>query len=115
MEEVECAYKTEQSLPKVHGISNNDIQVFKQTEEGAEYYDDAYVGEEPKNVHLMKQQMNKLPCPEELSDPTELPLSRESIGLDLSWLSSSASHRTFTISSLYLSVIISILFSVTLC
>lgn len=38
-------------------------------------------------IELRKINVEHLPCTEELSDPTELPLSRESIGMDLSWLS----------------------------
>ena len=113
---MKCAYKPEQTMQKVRGITNNEIQIFKPTDETAEYYEDDSYGEEPKNVHLLKQQVNKLPCPEELNDPTELPLSRESIGLDLSWLNSDASNKSLTISSLYLSIIISLFFSaVNLC
>uniref|UniRef100_A0A182PKK4 Reticulon/nogo receptor n=1 Tax=Anopheles epiroticus TaxID=199890 RepID=A0A182PKK4_9DIPT len=40
-------------------------------------------------VTLMKLRKDTiLPCPKELDEPTELPLSRESIGLDLGWRSS---------------------------
>lgn len=38
-------------------------------------------------IELRKINVEHLPCTEDLSDPTELPLSRESIGMDLSWLS----------------------------
>ncbi|KAG4074394.1 hypothetical protein HA402_000373 [Bradysia odoriphaga] len=38
-------------------------------------------------IELRNINVEHLPCTEELSDPTELPLSRESIGMDLSWLS----------------------------
>uniref|UniRef100_A0A182YSM9 Uncharacterized protein n=1 Tax=Anopheles stephensi TaxID=30069 RepID=A0A182YSM9_ANOST len=40
-------------------------------------------------VTLMKLRKDTiLPCPKELDEPTELPLSRESIGLDMGWRSS---------------------------
>lgn len=38
-------------------------------------------------IELRNIKVEHLPCTEDLSDPTELPLSRESIGMDLSWLS----------------------------
>lgn len=41
-------------------------------------------------VELRSINVEHLPCTEDLSDPTELPLSRESIGMDLSWLSGGA-------------------------
>ncbi|XP_052889989.1 connectin-like [Anopheles moucheti] len=40
-------------------------------------------------IALMKLRKDTiLPCPKELDEPTELPLSRESIGLDMGWRSS---------------------------
>lgn len=44
-------------------------------------------------IELRKISVEHLPCTEELSDPTELPLSRESIGMDLSWLSGNAKRN----------------------
>lgn len=43
--------------------------------------------EDHRIVPLMSIGIEHLPCVEEMTDPTELPLSRESIGMDLSWLS----------------------------
>uniref|UniRef100_A0A182JUJ4 LRRCT domain-containing protein n=1 Tax=Anopheles christyi TaxID=43041 RepID=A0A182JUJ4_9DIPT len=37
---------------------------------------------------MMLRKDTILPCPKELDEPTELPLSRESIGLDMGWRSS---------------------------
>lgn len=44
-----------------------------------------------QNVVLLNINVEQLPC-EEGIDPTELPLSRESIGMDLSWLSGNAAN-----------------------
>lgn len=44
-------------------------------------------------IELRKINVEHLPCTEDLSDPTELPLSRESIGMDLSWLSGKAKRN----------------------
>lgn len=41
-------------------------------------------------IELRTIKVENLPCTEDISDPTELPLSRESIGMDLSWLSGNA-------------------------
>ncbi|XP_052863375.1 connectin-like [Anopheles cruzii] len=43
----------------------------------------------PQTVTLMSLRKDTImPCPKELDEPTELPLSRESIGLDMGWRSS---------------------------
>lgn len=48
------------------------------------------IGDGNQLIELRKIPLDHLPCTEDLSDPTELPLSRESIGMDLSWLSGDA-------------------------
>ncbi|XP_055840843.1 connectin [Episyrphus balteatus] len=45
-------------------------------------------------VELLKLRAETLPCPEELSDPTELPLSRESIGMDVRGTHSASSCQS---------------------
>lgn len=45
-------------------------------------------------VELLKLRVEALPCPEELSDPTELPLSRESIGMDVRGTHSASSCQS---------------------
>lgn len=45
-------------------------------------------------IELRTISVEHLPCTEDMSDPTELPLSRESIGMDLSWLSGSGAMRS---------------------
>lgn len=47
-------------------------------------------------VQLLRFNEEQLPCSQRLTDPTELPLSRESIGMDLSWRSdvTSTAHNS---------------------
>lgn len=45
-------------------------------------------------IQLLRFEEPQLPCPQRLSDPTELPLSRESIGMDLSWRSDAAGNSS---------------------
>jgi hypothetical protein len=71
---------------KPHKVFHNTIDVERpqsEAEEETEYYDDEPDG---KTMCLMKLNSTELPCPEEANDHTELPLSRESIGFDMSWV-----------------------------
>ncbi|XP_055607840.1 connectin-like [Uranotaenia lowii] len=70
-------------------------------------------------VMLMKlRKQDILPCAKEMDEPTELPLSRESIGIDMGWRSSASANSGFSnastslhrsVSSLVLLVLISVL------
>jgi hypothetical protein len=66
-----------------NSIKNPHLQV---TNNNADYSDDQEAND-MEVVDLFKVGIERLPCPEELSDPTEMPMSRESIGQDLSWRS----------------------------
>lgn len=60
--------------------------------------------------NLLKILPEQLPCPQELMAPTELPLQRESIGMDLSWRSNSMFHYLhFNVSLLLFTSIIAML------
>ncbi|CAO1413954.1 unnamed protein product [Diamesa tonsa] len=90
MEDIECLIKPKDHFQKSNDVDNNAIEhQISNGETEPEYYDDEPEGDN-KLVHLLKLKVSELPCPEELSDPTELPLSRESIGLDMSWVKDSA-------------------------
>lgn len=83
LDEIECLLKKSKDslLHKTHKIFHNAIERPQhEPEDETEYYDDEPEG---KTVTLMKLNTTELPCPEEASDPTELPLSRESIGFDM--------------------------------
>lgn len=47
-------------------------------------------------IQLLRFDEDQLPCTRQLSDPTELPLSRESIGIDLSWRSDIENNSSST-------------------
>jgi hypothetical protein len=88
LEEIECLLKKPKNPlhHKSHQLDHNAIErPHHESEDEPEYYED-----EPDakilTVSLMKLKQSELPCPEETSDPTELPLSRESIGFDMSWV-----------------------------
>lgn len=100
LEEIECLLKKSKDplFHKTHKIFHNAIERPQhEPEDETEYYDDEPDG---KTVTLMKLKSADLPCPEEASDPTELPLSRESIGFDMSWVKvvSSSTSSTLRIS-----------------
>ncbi|CRK99190.1 CLUMA_CG012505, isoform A, partial [Clunio marinus] len=84
LDEIECLLKKpKDQFHKTNKILHNAIDhPLSETEDETEYYDDEPDG---KTIMLMKLKTSNLPCPEETSDPTELPLSRESIGFDMSW------------------------------
>jgi hypothetical protein len=71
-----------------NSIKNPHLQV---TNNNADYSDDQEAND-MEVVDLFKVGIERLPCPEELSDPTEMPMSRESIGMDLSWRSTGVRH-----------------------
>lgn len=110
LEEIECLLKKpKDQFQKTSKIFHNAIERPPQdAEEETEYYDDEPDG---KTCQLMKLKISTLPCPEEASDPTELPLSRESIGFDMSWVKvvSSSSTLRFSLCSLLLVVCLNIL------
>lgn len=67
--------------------------------DNGEYIDEVNYENQLKNdnvIQLLRFNEELLPCSQRLSDPTELPLSRESIGMDLSWRSdvSSTAHNS---------------------
>lgn len=100
LDAIECSLKKQLKDPMQHHhkasrISHNAIDQPHQVtaEEDPEYYDDEPDG---KTFFLTSLTATKLPCPTDESDPTELPLSRESIGFDMSWVkvvTSSSSHH----------------------
>lgn len=69
------------------------------------------IGSDNQLVELIQIGLENLPCAEELTDPTELPLSRESIGMDLSWLSGNANRSISNFLILLLFILISCLLS----
>jgi hypothetical protein len=96
LDEIECLLKKPKDpFHKTNRIDHNTIAKPSTNEDEPEYYDDE---PESKTVMLMKLNPVNLTCLEESSDPTELPLSRESIGFDMSWVkvvsSSSCSFQT---------------------
>lgn len=111
LEEIECLLKKpKDAFQKTSKILHNAIDRPPQdAEDETEYYDDEPDG---KTIQLMKLKSSNLPCPEEASDPTELPLSRESIGFDMSWVkvvTSTSSTLRISICSLLLIVCLNIL------
>ncbi len=85
IDEVECLMKKTKDTfhHKTSRIDHNTIERPHAEEDEPEYYDDEPEG---KTVRLMQLKPVNLTCPEEPSDPTELPLSRESIGFDMNWV-----------------------------
>lgn len=110
--DIECLLKEpKDAFQKTSKISHNAIERPMQeskAEDETVYYDDE---PDEKTVLLTKLKSQKLPCPEELSDPTELPLSRESIGFDMNWVRvvSSSDCFSFSLCSLLLIVCMNIL------
>lgn len=110
LNEIECLLKKQSKESFNHHkssrIDHNTIERPHAVEEEPEYYDDEPDG---KTVRLMQLKPANLTCPEEASDPTELPLSRESIGFDINWVkvlqtSTSSSSLRNSISTLLLLV-----------
>lgn len=87
LNEIECLLKKQSKESFNHHkssrIDHNTIERPHAVEEEPEYYDDEPDG---RTVRLMQLKPANLTCPEEASDPTELPLSRESIGFDINWV-----------------------------
>lgn len=110
LDEIECVLKKPKDpFQKTSKIFHNAIdRPPQEAEDETEYYDDEPDG---KTFQLMKLKTSNLPCPEEASDPTELPLSRESIGFDMSWVKvvSASSTLRFSLCSLLLVVCMNIL------
>lgn len=109
--DIECLLKKPKDpFQKTSKISHNAIERPPQdAEDETEYYDDEPDG---KTIPLLKLKSSTLPCPEEASDPTELPLSRESIGFDMSWVkvvSSASGGLSFSLCSALLVVCMNIL------
>lgn len=112
---VECSmkklHKDSSHHQKTSRISHNTIDQphHVTAEEEPDYYDDEPDG---KTFFLTTLLVPSLPCPTEESDPTELPLSRESIGFDMSWVkvvtSSSNNVKYSQLSTLLLAVVISL-------
>lgn len=71
-----------------HHIYNDDLDNYENELRTADDIQKSIDGN--TMIELRQISVEHLPCTEELSDPTELPLSRESIGMDLSWLSGNA-------------------------
>lgn len=94
LDDIECLLKKPKDpYHKTNRIDHNTIehQTINVEDDEPEYYDDEPDG---KTVRLMQLKPSNLTCPEEMSDPTELPLSRESIGFDMSWVKVVASSRS---------------------
>jgi hypothetical protein len=98
LNEIQCLLKkSKDKIKKMSEIldQNSIEKPLQEPEEDAEYYDDESEG---KICQLTKLQLAHLPCPNEThSEPTELPLPRESIGFDMSWVkvvSSSSSKNS---------------------
>jgi hypothetical protein len=90
LEEIECLLKKPMNtFHHPRQLNHNAIEgshgLHHDSEDEPEYYEDE-PGAKILTVTLMKLKQSELPCPEEASDPTELPLSRESIGFDMSWV-----------------------------
>lgn len=108
LSDIRCTIKDKAISHKPNDIYNNDINVKVEYEN--EYNDDEGY-EDPDSVKLLSLRVNDLPCPEELSDPTELPLSRESIGMDMSFVkyTSSATRQLSNVLSILSLISISFL------
>lgn len=87
-----------------HPIQDDDVPPYY--DETAYSVDTVRIGGGHLNT-VLKMTPEQLPCPQELSQPTELPLQRESISLmDLSWSSSATtvfSHAIVMLSASCLS------------
>lgn len=117
LDEVECLLKKTKDSFNHHKASRIDHNTIErphgEEDEPEEYYDDEPDG---KTVRLMQLKPANLTCPEETSDPTDLPLPRESIGFDMNWVkvlqtsTSSSSLRNsisillFALSSSYITI-----------
>lgn len=75
LDKVECTMKQDSNFHKTSRIVHNTIDNPHQVNsEGLDFYDD---DEEGKTIRLLELKPSDLPCSEDTSDPTELPLSRE--------------------------------------
>lgn len=105
LDEIECLLKKPKDpFHKTNRIDHNNIERTPAEEDEPEYYDDE---PDAKTVRLTQLKAANLTCPEEVSDPTELPLSRESIGFDMSWVK--FHHDAISTSSCRLPLSISLL------
>lgn len=112
LDDIECLLKkVKDPFHKTSRIDHNTIEhpsMHVVEEDEPEYYEDEPDG---KTVRLMQLKPSNLTCQEEMSDPTELPLSRESIGFDMNWVkvvsrsTSSSSSLTLSISLLLLLIV----------
>lgn len=112
LDDIECLMKKpKEPFQKTNNkILHNAIdRPPQETEDEPEYYDDEPDG---KTYQLTNLKVAALPCPEETtSDPTELPLSRESIGFDHSWVKvfEASSSPRFTLCAILLLTSLSLL------
>lgn len=73
-----------------HHFSTDDLDSYDNDLRATDDLQQSIVGDGNRLIELRQIPLEQLPCTEDLNDPTELPLSRESIGMDLSWLSGNA-------------------------
>uniref|UniRef100_A0A1B0CSF8 Connectin n=1 Tax=Lutzomyia longipalpis TaxID=7200 RepID=A0A1B0CSF8_LUTLO len=110
LQDVECVLYDRNSVPEE--IFTNAVKE-KNDRVPGDYYDDAGydnqddtfvldhrdVFDDGQKVQLLRFGAENLPCPEELSDPTEVPMSRESIGMvDMGLYSSASSWKLMAVS-----------------
>lgn len=82
----------QQQLAFAHKVGHNSQQQVQQQQQQSSSTQ-LHQPKQPHVENLMLLGADRLPCTEELADPTELPQSRESIaGIDLRWLSGDASR-----------------------
>ncbi|XP_059621071.1 connectin-like [Phlebotomus argentipes] len=109
LKEVDCMLYDRNSVPEE--IFSNTVK--EKNDRNGDYYDDAGYDNQGdtfafeqrdidvgRKVQVLDFGAENLPCPEELSDPTEVPLSRESIGMVDLGLHSSAASWTLLAASL---------------
>ncbi|XP_055698112.1 connectin-like [Phlebotomus papatasi] len=111
LQDVDCILFDKNSVPEE--IFTNAVKE-KNDRVPGDYYDDAgYDAQEDtfvfdnrdiddgQKVQVLRFEAENLPCPEELNDPTEVPMSRESIGMVDMGLRSSAVSWTLVAASIF--------------
>lgn len=105
LQRIECTFD---DVSQVNLIDNAIKQPPHGPNDDGQYVDASYdVDLSRGNINqLLEWSEEQLPCPQRLTDPTELPLSRESIGMDLSWRSTESSTQNVHSSSILLCLVL---------
>jgi hypothetical protein len=90
LEEVECRMNSKDQPPSMRiKVNPENVLETQVINDGVEYYEEESF-EERRTIPLMRLKQKDLPCSQQYREQLEHPSSREFIGMDLSWIRSSA-------------------------